>query len=439
MVVRGAGGSMESGGETNADLSALGSAINDGFRDLEANPESGGDISVPGGEEEEITPPADEDEPSDVDEDEPREPKEPKEPVVAAPAEVAAPPAVVPPVEPGKSQPGEPPSIPATPAKLMNLDGLAKDHLDAVRKFVSGNTLEGISEDAFAAAEQKMVADYWRLQRENAALAKAAKPQDAPADPAASQPAPPKEVEHIHARMQEIVTSDGPRAREQCEAWKAHAGKLRNDLATKEASGELDSDEINKIYRAINAADRNSELWQKTYNKHSREFRDLNLREQEVRLTLDTRDRLDRQEKKAAEDAREGLSNSFLTDWNKTYDEVLSTDSYKALDAEDKAALRMHAMAQTYFEAGKRDGGIAEKDVKGFLSKVIEDYVAPIKRAEERAKKELATAKAVDAPKIPPQANRPRKPRENKTSRSAEPSLRELEIQINKHEAWDKV
>lgn len=427
---------MESGAESNADLNALGSAINDGFKDLEANPESGGAISTPSAGEEE-PPPADtgegEEEPEVGDEPEGEEPKEP-----AAPAKEEAPPAAPPAAEPGKSTPGEPPSAPATPAKLKDLAGLGKDHLDMVRKFVPGNTLEGISEEAFAAAEQKGIADYWRIQRENAELAKKqAKPPDAPEDPAKGQPAPPKEVEHLHARMQEIATSDGPKAIQQRDAWKAHADKLRGELDTKEASGEAEPEDLVKMNRAIRAAERNSTLWQQSYNKYAREFGDLKLREQEVRLTLETRDRLDRQEKKTADAERETLSRGFLSDWTKTYDEILTGDTYKMLDAEDKAALRKHAMAQTYFEAGKRDGGIAEKDVKGFLSGVIEDYVAPIRRAEERAKKQIATDKAKDAPKVPPQAGRPHKPREK--SRSAEPSLRELETRINKHEAWDKV
>lgn len=439
MALRGTGaGPLESGAENNADLNSLGSAVNDAFKDLEANPDAGGNIEVPKGDLEDEPPPPDDeadedaDKDEDVDADDEKRAEEKKE---AAPP--AAPPAA-PGTEPG-SKPGEPPSAPTVPAKLKDLSGYAKDHLDGVRKFVPGNTLEGVTEEAFATAQEKMVADYWRIQKENARLAKEKEaPSDTPKDPSPSQPAPPKEVEYLHARMQEIVQTDGPKAQAQIEGWRAQAQKLREGLAAKEASGEADSDDLLQAHRAINAAERNAELWTKTYNKHGKEFRDLKTRETEVRLTLETRDRLDRREKKDADQQQEHLSNTFLSDWNKTYDEILTADEYKVLDVEDRASLRKHAMAQTHFEAGAREGGIATKDVKGFLTKVITDFTAPIKKAEERARKAIATDKATDAPKIPPQASSPRKPRDKRSS-SAAPSLRTLEQQVMKNDAWDKV
>lgn len=442
MPVNGAGGSMESGAESNADLNALGSAINESFKDLEANPESGGAISVPGADDKEDggDPPdkdTDTGDDSDSDDDE-------KSDDEAASAKEEAPPATPPPAATGK--PGEPPSAPATPAKLKDLAGLDKNHLDAVRKFVPGNTLEGVTEEAYATAERAMVADYWRIQNENKRLSeeRKAKGEDAPpSDPDASKkeetPAAPKEVADIIARKQEIATSDGPKALQQRDAWKAQADKLRGELDSLEASGTAEPDDIVAKHRAIRGAEKNSELWQQSYNRLAKEFRGLNSREAEVRLSLETRDRLDRREKKEAEEHSQKLSQDFLSDWNKTFDEVIAADPYiQTLDDEDRAAIRAKATAETYLEAGRRDGGIAAKDVKGFLSKIIGDDVARIKKAEERARKAIATAKAADAPKIPPQANRPHKPRE-KGSRTAEPSLRELENRINKHEAWDKV
>lgn len=438
-------------GNPGPALGSLGSALDAAFNDLAANPESGGEVRLP--RQGEPDPEHEERE----EEQEPDESEEEESESESEGGESKAPPAKTPPPSPtakpaGEETPsaaeGSPAAQAAPVADVVDVAALLQDYspdeLDAIRKFLPKNSLTGVTKEAFREAKAKVAADYWRIQKDNAAKLKpegdGGKDKETPSDSTSKPEAKePTEVAHLSVRMQEI-NADGVKAKAQIEAWSEAiftAQSKVTQLEAQRAEGEpIDSDQIAKAYRELTSAQRTKAGWEKYFNQRKAEYFDVENRKKEVLLSVETREAVTRQEKERQDRDSATKSQEFFDSWKTTLTKVAGEKGFK----DPNSARFKHLMKAVRDATSARIQRAAfnSDEIEPFIKEEVEAYAQAHAETEAEVKKSYAETKAGDAPKVPDQAKRPKakKAGRSESSANSERSLRELENKLFKNEAW---
>lgn len=443
-------GSDPGGGASGPALGSLERVLSAGFNDLAANPETGGEVRLPNAAEQEEL--EEQDDQRDVDDDSADDSDSDAggESDSETPSDKSADSQAKKPAE------GEPPSpaagssataADAAASQVLTTDELSQDYsrdeLDAIRKFLPGNSLEGVTRQAFREAKAKAAADYWRIQRANAeALSpKADKSKDDKQDtPAAdSKPQERAEVSHLTARLQEI-NADGLKAKAQIEGWTEEIATRQQKVAQLEEAarqGEpVDPADLNKAYRELSQAQKTKAGWQRQFEQLRSSHDDTLNRKKEVELILETRDTVTAERKKHEDARAQAASAEFYKSWETTLTALAAEKGIKDPNSKRFKALVKAVRGATFLEAQRE--AITPERLKPFLKGEVDAFVEAYEETAKEVKETYAEQKAADAPKVPAQAKRAKAKPAAKSSilPSANASLRELENKITKSDAW---
>jgi hypothetical protein len=446
------------GSDSTAGNRALGNierAISGGFDDLEANPDSGGEVRLADADEveERRQDPPEPDDADDVDDDADADADGEEDEASPAPAS-----------DPAAKPEGDKGASPATAApegsstvpqpEVVDVPALLKEYspeeLNAIRKFLPRNTIEGVTKEAFREARAKVGQDFWRLQNENAALAKGKPEAGKEASPAASEAKatePAAELRPLIER-EEKINAAGRKAEAQVQAWDetiADIGAKIQAAEAERAEGVQNADELSQLYRKQAEARRSQSQWRSQISQLLEQRSDVQQRRSEVQLALDTRDRLARQEKEIEQTKQNESLAKFDSTWTSSILELAKEKGIPQFAADGKtetkrfAALRDFAVGKTQAELRKEGFYFKPEDIRPFLAGVVTAYAEAHEETVQEARKGYAEQKAADAPKVPVQARRAKPKAKARTAASVTSSLRELEGKINKDPAWDNL
>lgn len=377
------------------------------------------------------------------------EPPPPPPPPAAAPKPAAPEPkraAEAPPVEQGPMSatgaelPATAPTAPAAPQVVSEADLLkdySRDEIDALRKYAPGGKIT--SPEILKEARAKVAANYWENTRRLAEQARGAEPTSAATTPPADGEAPPQppELARYDAPIQAVVT-EAKRAIASITGWttiRAQTIQEASTLQARRARGDstVDPDEITEKWNYVHQIDGHIEGWQKHYQAQRGQFDDLLARRDEVKLLLDTRDRLDRQEREEGEKKQNVEVQNYYSEWSKHLKELAV--EYKVPEAR-LAKLEKDARAATYFAATEA----AIPDIRAFLNEFVKEFMDPITAAQQAGAASYNKVKADHAPKQPPAGGKsvPETPPAD-APLSPHDALRSLERRVMSDDAWEKM
>ena len=348
--------------------------------------------------------------------------------------------------DPAKSQ-----AVADEAAKVKGiLEALPESVLNGYKKFISGGDLSKIT----TLAELKTVADkfgddYWRTNKRLAGKDPDAAPETKPGDEQKTKeekaaPEVPAELRRIDDRLQQLQ-QEGKEAVSQRKGWKGEVTRLEAEQAAllrTRGTEKYDEEKLADItQQLLNARDAH-DSWDAEFNRLKNLNEEVKGRRHELSIILDTKARLDRAEREGQESETARRTHAYTEKVEAAFKaevaEIVKT--HKGLTPEflerlkSSVGLEIHRMA-LHGEAPTLD------EVPAVVSRVVGDYIKPIKEATEAAKRETMEQytkdKAADAPKVPDPKNRrvKRKPGDGRARRVG--SLEDLQGQVFDNQAWD--
>lgn len=418
--------------DTNAKLEALGNEIKSQIDDLAEDP-SGGQSPVraeggdDGGESPEPPPP-------------PPAPAAPKP--AAKPAAAAPEPSETPEQGPMSATGAQPPAPAAAPAPQPQavseadlLKEYTRDEIDAMRKYAPGGKLT--SPEVIREARAKVASAFWENNRR---LAEQAQPGKGPTPDA--QPAPTEEA-HLPpelARFEPHIQATVTRAKSiiaNITGWQTtRAEKIQtaSDLQARRNRGDstVDPDDISAAWNEVHQIDGYIQGWQGKYAEQKEKFDDLLARRDEVRLLLETRDRLDRQAREEATQDEEFATQEYYNEWSKHLKELATEHK---VPPHRLAKLEKDAKAATFFAATSAP----IEDTRAFLTDFVKEFMEGVSAAKQEGAEDYTKRKAADAPRQPapgkPVVEEPVQP----ASLTPHDALRSLERRVMSDDAWEKM
>lgn len=418
--------------DTNAKLEALGNEIKSQIDDLAEDPSGGqSPVRAEGGDSGDDSP-------------EPPPPPPPAAHKAPAPKPAVAPEPSETPEQGPMSATGAQPPAPAAPAAAAPppqavseadlLKDYTRDEIDALRKYAPGGKIT--TPEILREARAKFASNYWENSRKLAELTQGKGPTpDTPAAPPEEASLPP-ELARFEPHIQATVT----RAKSiiaNITGWqKTRAEKIQmaSDLQARRNRGDstVDPDDISAAWNEVHQIDGYINGWQGKYAEQKEKFDDLLARRDEVRLLLETRDRLDRQAREEATQDEEFATQEYYNEWSKHLKELATEHK---VPPHRLAKLEKDAKAATFFAATSAP----IEDTRAFLNDFVKEFMEPLAAAKQEGAEDYIKRKAADAPRQPapgkPVAEEPAQP----ASLTPHDALRSLERRVMSDDAWEKM
>jgi hypothetical protein len=357
---------------------------------------------------------------------------------------------VAPPADPkaadGKeASPAPAPDKPVDPAYF---EGLTEARKNMIKKFVPGNDLLKIKTDGELRHFEKLAdEDYWRLQKENATLAKVGAPpikeegepkqaQDSPDKAAEKEPSSPETPEPLpdhpaiapYKKRLQSLFAEGEKHLTKAETIQTERVKLESQtpaLEVKYKAGELTEEQMLGHYRRQNQLKAAEDRALDDFAKVKEAFDDVDLRARERVEALRVADGVKTQEQVARQKAEQEAETAYNTAWLNTFNENVKV---MKLEGEDLESYKTFVMAQTIGEAAKTG---EKPDPVKIVEAATKEFARVTKRNLSESQRQYAQDKAKDAPKAPAPPKAPTREAAPAPEGRGRRSLRELQKMVS--------